>query len=97
MTKCCKCGANQRWSFEPNLKYRNGRVAVMVKDHGREYGMLSINVEEIELESGEFILNHDLNHNSQFLSEMLTFFEDTGKRVGYGFVRSQPVWRMKPA
>jgi hypothetical protein len=59
--------------------------------------MLSINVKEIDLETGEFILNHDLNCQGQFLSEMLAFFEDTGKRVNYGFVRGQSVWRMKPA
>lgn len=87
-----------RYEIDMGLEYSNERPAFRVYDEdGMPYAALSINVPEIPLEPGEFILNHDLNHSmfEMFLNEMLTIFEDTGKRCNYGFVKNQPIWRLR--
>lgn len=77
----------------------NSRVCVHVFEEGMPYANLSTNVEDVVLEDNEFVLNHDLISPlfHQFIGEMLTsgHFEDTGKRVNYGYCRNVPVWRVK--
>ena len=78
----------------------NDRVAVWINgEDGAPYATLSVNVvDEVELEEGEFVLNHDLNspHFFKFLENCLNsyFFIDTEKTCDYGFVKDQPIWRI---
>ena len=86
------------WNIEYNRYIDNNRLCVSVyTDGGIPYAHLSINVPNIPLKEGEFILNHSLNDCwfGDFLDAMLAIFEDTGKRVHYGFVCDQPVWRRR--
>ena len=77
--------------------YSNGRVAVKADSHiYGPWGTISTNVIEVALEENEFVLNHDSQPDSIAAYMSTGLFEDTGKKVHYGFVRDQPVWRLKP-
>ena len=76
----------------------SGRVAVLIGTH---HTRLSINVHEVHLAPGEFVLNHDvnnkrLNNNRKVLAvaKDCGLFEDTGRTVNYGYIHNQPVWRV---
>jgi hypothetical protein len=93
--------------YDVTLRHYSGRrLAVQVNTSedspfatsGSRFATLSINVPSVELKRDEFVLNHDLNSEifADFRREMLEqYFEDTGKRVSYGFVIDQPVWRLR--
>lgn len=74
-----------------------GRMAVLIVcESGEPYGDLSINApdEVFGIEPKEFILNHNVSTAIQVRLLASCIFEDTGKRVHYGMVRNQPVWRL---
>ena len=78
----------------------NDHLAVIIKEEDdAPYTILSINIEDILLKEGEFVLNHDLLHNIfDPLRETLLnseLMEDTGIRAYYGFCRDIPIWRLK--
>jgi len=78
------------------LNYATGNIAVRsVSEYEGPYATISINVVEIPLEEGEFILNHDIRPAYQEALMTSGLFEDTGKKVSYGFIQGQPVWRLK--
>lgn len=77
------------------------RLAVILNscdDRGQEqescFAMLSVNVTEFPLASGEFIADHDLARD--FLAELETrgLIKQTGKTADYGYVRGSPVCRL---
>lgn len=75
--------------------YGNGRVAIKAEsDQFGPWGTVSINVEDVALEDNEFVLNHDSMDDSIESYLATGLFEDTGKRVNYGFVEGQPVWKL---
>lgn len=81
--------------------YRSsGRVAIQLYTKGEypePYATLSVNVDEIPLEEGEFIVknwseNSDLDQLSRYPD---SGFIDTGKRVDVSqFCKNVPVWRI---
>lgn len=71
-------------------------LAIMAECEGdcpEHFADISINLGAPLLED-EFVVNHDVQ---QFEDELLAtdLFEDTGKRVNYGYVRLRPIWRLK--
>lgn len=90
--------------FGPHQGTWQGRVAVVLEWADGVLAKLSINTEH-EMEPGEFVVNHDVppllaqqlldrSEESELKRLTLGLFEDTGKRVSYGFVKDQPVWRL---
>ena len=77
-------------------KYRDGKLAITSTTvYGEPFGTLSVNTPH-ELEEDEFVVNHDTTQIGWDKYYMQTgVFEDTGKRVDYGWVSNQPVWRLK--
>jgi hypothetical protein len=74
--------------------YSNGRIAVTLKDEdGMPYGTLSVNIPEVDVREGEFVLSHNCN---RILSDLMAsgLFADTGYRVNYGLVKGQPILRL---
>jgi len=61
--------------------------------HPKHFADISINL-GVHLPEDEFVVNHDVQ---QFEDELMAtdLFEDTGKRVNYGYVRQRPIWRLK--
>jgi len=81
-------------------KYQtNDRLAVLVYcADGSPFCVPSINVTDaFGIEDDEFVLNHDVQGGVKDDLIACGLFEDTGKRVSYGYVKSQPVWRLKKA
>lgn len=81
----------------------NGRIRIdlFCPDQDRddmfgEYATLSINVPEIKLALNEFIVPVR-GVSPDLLKACLAspHFEDTGRRVRYGYVYGDPVWRYK--
>jgi hypothetical protein len=56
-------------------------------------GRLSISTDH-RMQPGEFMLNHDCNTLMPLVPPGM--FEDTGRRVSYGYVMGQPVYRVGP-
>jgi|10_taG_2_1085330.scaffolds.fasta_scaffold41701_6 hypothetical protein len=78
-------------------KYRdNNALAILLMSDEGPYATLSINTDE-ELGDGEFVVNHDVSRNNSLMDSLLSCgaFEDTGRRVSYGYVTGQPVWRLR--
>jgi hypothetical protein len=73
--------------------YADGKFCVMLGTYYDRYGMLSINTDD-ELGATEFVINHDMRE--PVLGRVLDMgtFEDTGKRVDYGYVKGQAVWQL---
>lgn len=57
--------------------------------------MFSINVIDIALGEDEFVVSHDSDAYLKVSMWDTKLFEDTGKRADYGFVKAQPIWRVK--
>jgi len=79
-------------------KYRmppfNLAIAANVDEEYQEpFATISVNLGNA-IEENEFVVSHNVQH---FDADLLAtgFFEDTGKRVDYGFVRQRPIWRLK--
>lgn len=87
---------DQGWEIEEGA-YRTGGLCLRVWTQEGPWGTLSVNV-GIPLEEDEFVLNHDLNYDkgSLVLRAIIESgtISDTGKRVSYGFVKNQPVYRL---
>ena len=90
---------NDSYNVKVDLRfYGNGNLAVLLvsRDGTETIAKLSVNVDK--LPPYEFVLNHDLTALlSPTALERLRVdgrFEDTGKRVDYGFVKAQPIWRL---
>ena len=81
---------------EEGVTYRNGRLAVQLWSNG-PYATLSVNVPEIDIsiDKQEFIVNHDVRDELWKAGVEQGIFEDTGRRVDYGWVRGRPVLRLK--
>lgn len=88
-------------------RYMTGNLAVILLQDGAAYAYLSVNVGGLvdRLSPDEFVLHHDIEAElaKELLSDegksdleklALGLFEDTGKRVSYGYVTDQPVWRL---
>jgi len=86
-------------------RYLRGNLAVILLQDGTAYAYLSVNVVSVHLAPDEFVLHHDIEAElaKELLSDegksdleklALGLFEDTGKRVTYGHVTDQPVWRL---
>jgi len=74
----------------------NGSLAVVLMCDDGPYATLSINACD-ELDTDEFVVNHDVSRIKPLMESLLVcgLFEDTGRRVNYGFVTGQPVWRLR--
>ncbi|MFA6233731.1 MAG: hypothetical protein WC824_05995 [Bacteroidota bacterium] len=59
---------------------------------GEPFGDISINLSN-KMEPGEFVVNHDMEIYENDLVKT-GLFQDTGKRVNYGFVSQRPIWRL---
>ena len=72
---------------------RNKVAIVAVVVHGEQFGVLSVNVDQ-PLDKDEFVVSH--NVSPEIMAKLLesTNFADTGKRMSYGFVVNQPVYRI---
>jgi hypothetical protein len=81
-------------------QYRDGGgIALkLVEDlTGEPFLFLTINLIGCsDIEPGEFAIK-DYSENEPYINDIFAsgLFEDTGKRIGTGFVRS-PVWRFAP-
>jgi len=86
-------------------RYTTGNLAVLLVQDGLPYAHLSVNVVSVQFAPDEFVLHH--NVGSELAKELLSdegksdleklalgLFEDTGKRVSYGYVTDQPAWRL---
>lgn len=74
-------------------RYGNSRIAVGAMSSDSEiYGIVSINVPDILIESNEFVLNHDFNNDVKNLQNLLAcgVLRLSGY-ASYGFVEDQPV------
>lgn len=80
-------------------EYRtNARLAVLVYcEDGSPFCVPSINVTDVFIKDGEFVLSHAVQESVERDLLASGMFEDTGKRVNYGYVKNQPVWRLKRA
>ena len=78
-------------------QYGNGRPAIQLIDQiGCPFGMLTVNIPDIELEENEFCVK-DWSENEVLVGavmEQTDLFEDTGRAVKMGFVMA-PIWRLK--
>jgi hypothetical protein len=84
--------------------YFNGRPAIFLATNrdGLRLANLSINVESVELDAGEFVINHDVDDGllkavlipPSDLAALTFTMEDTGRRVDFGYVRDAKVWRL---
>lgn len=87
----------------------NDRLAILLLDRdGARYATVSINVYLdasrapsaaeadycYDLAADEFVLNHDLSPSLVAALERTSLFLDTGKRVDYGYVTGQPIWKV---
>ena len=76
----------------------NNRVAIHIMSGDGPFCHLSVNIEEVDLEPREFVVHHDLLHQSMdgYLQDFLKsgLFRDTGKRVSYGWCKDVPVWEL---
>jgi len=81
-----------------STKYMNGNTEVTLTGaDGSPYATVSINIgDDLPLEDGMFVVNHDLNEMPHILNALLEsgLVEDTGMRACYGFVSGQPVWKV---
>jgi hypothetical protein len=74
----------------------NDRVTILLYDAEDEpYATVSVNLVDQPMGEGEFAIHHDIR--SVVAEDLLAggLFEDTGRKVSYGFVQGQPVWRLK--
>ena len=82
--------------YKAAYEYNPGNVAILAycEDECPEpFGDISVNLSN-KMEPGEFVVNHDMErHEKDLLATGL--FEETGKRVDYGFIRQRPIWRIK--
>jgi uncharacterized protein (DUF2141 family) len=81
------------------LAYANGRIAIEALDFsdGEPYGMLTLNIPEIELEQDEIIVktySENAHWVPQVLENLRQHFENTGKIASSGFVK-MPIYRFK--
>jgi hypothetical protein len=79
------------------LFYGNGRIAIQAFDHNQSepFGMLTLNIPEIELEQDEIIVkNYSENATwvPQVLEKLKQHFEPTGKTVSSGHV-TMPIYK----
>ena len=83
--------------IEEQTYYSNKRLAIqLISETEGPWATLSINVEHIPLEVDEFIVPVR-NLGKDLIKAALEsgYFEDTNKRVDYGFVKDDPVWKYK--
>ena len=80
--------------FYPSHPWK--RSVVVETEDGEPITVLSINTGlDHFLEEGEFIVNKDETEDFLHLMQMTGLFENTGKTASYGFIRDQPIWRIK--
>jgi hypothetical protein len=94
-----RCG---RYGIEPGDTAP--RIAILIDCEEGPYCKLSVNLSYCDpfaggkLQFGEFVVAH--NAPPALLEALLTakypWFEDTGRRVSYGFVTGSPVLRLTP-
>lgn len=68
-------------------------VALRTPD-GIPYATLSVNVEDAPVLDNEFVVK-TYSENEGLAEIYAHHFEDTGKRVSFGFVKDAPIWRLK--
>jgi hypothetical protein len=59
------------------------------------YAQLSINTRSNICGPNEFVLNHDISPDLLASALASPFFTDTGVRIGYGYVKDQPIIRLR--
>lgn len=84
--------------------YKQGDVGVLLRSDGEPLCKISVWLPHAGLVAGEFVLDHDVPDD--LASDLLDppgsdleklagpLFEDTGRRVSYGFVKDRPVFRI---
>tara|TARA_R110000851_G_scaffold73514_1_gene162160 strand:- start:303 stop:590 length:288 start_codon:yes stop_codon:yes gene_type:complete len=72
--------------------YHNFNTAIVTEP---AVAHLSINVEHVSLSKGEFVLHHDIGGTCRQDFMRTGYFEDTGRKASYGFIKDQPIWRIK--
>lgn len=91
------------WYGVGNIEYDNVAILLGNGPPAPWEAILSVNVpDRAVLEFGEFILNHNCEKEllvavmkpMSDLASLAPLFEDTGRRVSYGYVKDQPVWRL---
>lgn len=76
-------------------RYGNHRVAVFLADHlGVMTTHVSVNVIDEDLDEDEFVLDYGVKSDLERVLLHTGLFEDTGRRVDYGYIKDQPVWRL---
>ena len=74
----------------------SGTTAVVVENElGMRYCTVSVYVENLNLPPEEFVVTHNLGKELQAALLETGMFEKTDKLVSYGYVKDQPVWRLK--
>jgi hypothetical protein len=74
----------------------SGTVAVVVQDEmGVPYCKMSTFVENLNLPPNEFVVTHNTGGKLRQALLESGLFEETNTAVSYGFVKDQPVWRLK--
>lgn len=97
------------WGRELHLqvvvaRYQNGKIAVtLLEGNSIPYAKLSENTGH-EILPDEFVLHHDVSDPfdqvllerpyDPDLARISGLFEDTGKRVNYGYCINRPIWRL---
>ena len=74
-------------------EYNNGNMSVLLLEDGAPYCQLSTNIPGCMLPFGSFVLNHDANDLVEWM-DSTGLFEKTKSTVSYGFVDSQPIYRL---
>lgn len=76
----------------------NGRPAIFLRDPlGAPYCKVSTNCVQHDLRPGELILHHDVRPTLAQALLASGLVADTGRKVDYGHVTGQPVWRLAAA
>lgn len=74
----------------------NKRLGIMLFDEvGMPYASVSVNLTDQPMGEDEFAVHHDINGVVRDDLLRSGLFEDTGRKVSYGGVQDQPVWRLK--
>lgn len=99
-----KMGAETLFVELAEYRHGGGVCVTMTSDRSGPFGVLSVNLDGhpdvlgLDLQEDEFVLNHDYlgDWAKPYLDTFLRsgLFEDTGKRVSYGFCTDVPVWRL---
>lgn len=79
--------------FTSHYVHNPTKVAVSVFSSTGQLGRVSIHTEHL-LDPGEFVVSHDMPLEILFQLRESMHFEDTGKRVNYGYIQDQPVWKL---